>query len=478
MPQENIALMAHLLRRAGFGANRDELEGYTVKGYEATVEELLHPELAPPDLDDGDLLRRYHVDQNSFAAVGPAQAGWLYRMINTTRPLEEKIALFWHGAFATGWSKLQQTQSLVNQVGMFRRFGLGSFRDLLLQVSMDPAMLFWLDNTDNRKDAVNENYGRELLELFSMGVGNYSEDDVRQASRAFTGWTVGDAAIHAFRIQGALIGPYGYGDWDFEYRRDDHDDDEKTFLAETRAFNGRDIIDSICRQPATAGFVARHLYNYFVADEPQVSAWETVPPREPEAIRTLMDAFVSSEYDIRSVLRVLFNSNFFKNARFTRVKSPAELIAGTVRLAGGHRFPELATEDLAIQCVDMGQALMDPPSVEGWHTGREWIDTANLARRADFAVSQFSDANSPGVRSIIDRVQGRGPTISPQELVEACLELMGPLSASEGTMGELLSHARAADQVRIGPAEKDRPSAERIREMLQLIVSMPEYQMA
>ena len=477
MPQENIALMAHLLRRAGFGANRDELERYAAKGYEATVEELLHPEHAPPGLDDDDLLRRYHVDQNSFAAVGPAQAGWLYRMINTRRPLEEKIALFWHGVFATGWSKLQQTQSLVNQVDMLRRYGLGSFRVLLLQVSMDPAMLFWLDNTDNHKDAVNENYGRELLELFSLGVGNYSEDDVRQASRAFTGWTVRDVAIHAFRIQGALIGPYGYGDWDFEYRQEDHDDVEKTFLGETREFDGQDIIDAICRQPATAMFVARHLYNYFVADEPQVSAWETVPPRDPEAIRTLTDAFVGSEYDMRSVLRVLFNSDFFKESEFARVKSPAELIAGTVRLAGGHRFPELATEDLAIQCTEMGQALMDPPSVEGWHTGKEWINTANLARRADFAVGQFSDARSPGVTSIIDRVQARRSAISPEEMVETCLDLIGPLTVSEGTMAELLAHARAVDDVRVGPPEIDCPSAESITGLLQLIVSTPEYQM-
>ena len=204
MTQENIALLAHLLRRAGFGANRDELESYATKGYEATVEELLHPENAPPALDDEDLFRRYHVERNSDTSITVVRSYWLYRMINTKRPLEEKIALFWHGVFATGWVKVGQTHDMANQVDMFRRYGLGSFRDLLMQVSMDPAMLFWLDNTDNHRDAVNENYGRELLELFSMGVGNYSEDDVRQASRAFTGWTIHDVDFHKFRNTGRL----------------------------------------------------------------------------------------------------------------------------------------------------------------------------------------------------------------------------------------------------------------------------------
>ena len=199
MANPDIALLAHLLRRAGFGATRDELEVYAANGYEATVEELIRPESAPVGLGDDDLIRRYHVEQNSFQVVAPTRAYWLYRMINTKRLLEEKIALFWHGVFATGWTEVQQAMAMINQVEMFRRYGLGSFRELLVQVSMDPAMLSWLDNTNNRRGAVNENYGRELLELFSMGVGNYTEDDVRQASRAFTGWTIRDAAFQAFR---------------------------------------------------------------------------------------------------------------------------------------------------------------------------------------------------------------------------------------------------------------------------------------
>jgi uncharacterized protein (DUF1800 family) len=192
MSQQDLALMAHLFCRAAFGARREELEHYVDKGYAAAVDELLHPEQAPPFEED--LIRRYHVDENSLLLVESAQSYWVYRMINTPRPLEEKLALFWHGIFATGYTKLNQPKAILGQIERFRRCGLGSFRDLLLEVSRDPAMMFWLDNKDNHRHAVNENYGRELLELFSMGVGHYSEDDVRQCSRAFTGWTMQNAA--------------------------------------------------------------------------------------------------------------------------------------------------------------------------------------------------------------------------------------------------------------------------------------------
>ena len=339
MSQNELALMAHLMRRAGFGDTRDELESHIAKGYEATVEELLHPENAPPSIEDEDLVRRYHVDVNSLMLLESCQTYWLYRMINTVRPLEEKLALFWHGVFATGYTKLNHPKAILNQVEMFRRYGLGSFHTLLVRLSRDPAMIFWLDNKDNHKDGVNENYGRELLELFSMGVGNYTEDDVRQASRAFTGWTIRNVPYMASRNARDSVWPYGRLDWQFQYREDDHDDEEKTFLGQTGPFNGQDIIDIICQQPATARFIARHLYNFFVADEPQVPAWQSVPPRDPEAIDILTDAYFKHDYDIRSVLRVLFNSDFFKNAAFAKVKSPTELVVGSARLAGGHRFP-------------------------------------------------------------------------------------------------------------------------------------------
>jgi uncharacterized protein (DUF1800 family) len=168
-------------------------------------------------------------------------------MVNTRWPLEEKIALFWHGVFATGYTKLNHPTAILSQIDMFRRYGLGSFHTLLLQLSKDPAMLFWLDNKDNHKDAVNENYGREILELFSMGVGNYTEVDVRQCSRAFTGWTIRNANLHTARVARDSVWPYGRLDWQFVYRADDHDDGTK--LLGHRGVRRDEIIDIICRQP-------------------------------------------------------------------------------------------------------------------------------------------------------------------------------------------------------------------------------------
>ena len=478
MSNQDIELMAHLMRRVGFGATREELEKYVAKGYEATVEEMLHPENAPPAMDDEDLIRRYHVDENGLLILDSCQTYWIYRMINTNRPLEEKLALFWHGVFATGYTKLNQPKLILKQVDMFRRNGMGSFRDLLVELSKDPAMIFWLDNKDNHRDAVNENFGREILELFSMGVGNYTEEDVRQCSRAFTGWTIRNAAFHTIRTAHDSIWPYGRVDWQYEYLDEDHDGDEKMFLGETGDFDGEDVIDIVCRQPATARFIARHLYNFFVADEPQVPAWETVPPRDPEAIDALVEVYFNSNYDIRSMLRALFKSDFFKSARFARVKSPAEMVAGTARLTGGFMFPEVEDTQLALQTGYMGQTILDPPSVEGWHTGAEWVTTASLVNRVNFAVKQFADEDKPGVRSIINRIEAQGSSMTPEQLVDACLDMIGPLSVSEMTRRELVEHAASAGELGFGENGDNHPSTDRIKEMLQLIVATREYQMA
>ena len=478
MADNDIALIAHLMRRAGFGATREELEGYLRKGYEATVEELLQPEVEAISRDDTFLMRRYHCDVNSMMYVESGQTDWLHRMINSRRPLEEKIGLFWHQVFATSAAKLNQTKLVADQVDMFRRYGLGRFDQLLLQVSRDPAMLYWLDNKDSHRDAPNENYGRELLELFSMGVGNYTETDVREASRAFTGWTIRDSAMHTARVSRCSVWPYGKLDWHFMYRTDDHDGSAKQFLGHTGELGGEDIIDIICRHEATARFISRHLYNFFVADEPQVPAWQTVSPRDPEAIQTLADAFFQHQHDIRSVLRVLFNSDFFKEARFAKVKSPAELVVGTVRMAGGHQLPEVEDIRLAMVTDFMGQALLDPPSVEGWHTGVEWIYTNALVNRVNFASRQLDDVDKPGVRAIIEGVRGRGDYSTPEGLVDSCLDLLGPMLLSEETRREVLDHARELGELSFETDEMARASVQRVKKVLQLIVSTREYQLA
>jgi len=390
-------------------------------------------------------------------------------MVNSKRPLEEKMALFWHHVFATGWTKSEHTPSMVRHIDMLRKNGLANFRTLLLDLSRDPAMLYWLDNNENHSRSINENYGREILELFSMGIGNYTEQDIKECARAFTGWTF-EQAIPLY--------PYGHYDSRFVYNEADHDNGQKTFLGVTGNLNGEDIVNIIAQQEATARFVSRHLYNFFVADEQQVPAWSVTDPNDPEAIKTLMKAFKDSDADIRSVMRVLFNSDFFKAARFTRVKAPVELVAGVIKLAGTHRDvePGLTAFDAATSV--MGQTLMDPPTVEGWHTGKEWIDGGTLTERVNFAVSQVSNVQKPGPASIIGRLQNIGRPLSPEETVDNVLDLVGPLEVQPETRAALVNLASLAGEFRFGTDEEREQSATRIGRLLRLTVATREYQFA
>ena len=465
MADEDIALMAHLMRRAAFGATRDELEARAAKGYEATVEELLNSD-GLEALDRNEMMRYHPWTWRPGTLPGMGAAEWLHDMINTKRPLEEKMALFWHQVFATGVSKVDHYDDVMDMIFKFRENGMGDYRELLLEMARDPAMIYWLDNCDNHAAAVNENWGRELLELFSMGVGNYTEVDVRECSRAFTGWT----------IQPKLPrGPIGRHDWFFEYREEDHDEGEKTFLGETGNLNGDDIIRIICEQPATPQFIARHLYNFFVADEAQVPAWAVTPPMDPEAIDLLADTLVESGYDIRSTLRVLFNADFFKNARFARLKSPTEVVVGTLRLVGGAEFPAPGIGDLSRQPAYMGQDLLNPPSVEGWHTGAEWINSGSLMRRVNFTADLVGDLNRPGIMALVERLKAQAEQQS-DKVVDACLDLMGPLEVYPETRNELTGYINEGGDFAWDTPEEVEASMARVSELLQLIVALREYQ--
>ena len=463
MANQDIELMAHLMRRAGFGATRDELEARVAKGYEATVEELLNPDMVEGS-DRLDFLRYQPGFWKPPTSAGMGGAVWLNDMVNTERVLQEKMVLFWHHVFATGYSKIDHYHEVFKQIDMFRELGMGNYRELLVALAKDPAMIYWLDNCDNHSYAVNENWGRELLELFSMGVGNYTEDDVRECSRAFTGWTITPMIPRQ---------AYGRFDWDFEYQEEDHDDEEKTFLGHTGNFDGEDIIDIVCAHPATARFVARHLYNFFVADEPQVPSWQDTPPNDPEAIDLLAQTFVDSGYEMIPVLRVLFNSDFFKNARFAKIKSPVEVVVGTLRMVGDFEFPAPGIGILTKESAYMGQELMNPPSVEGWHTGAEWINSGSLMKRINFSADMVAKTDRPGIRGIINRLKERGD-LTAEQLVDGCLDLMGPLSVRAENRQELINHVGESGDLRWAEADAE----DRVAEALQLVVSLREYQYA
>ena len=479
MATDDVRLMAHLLRRAGFGATRRELERYESQGYEAAVDELLAP--AEPGRMGDDLVRRYHHEYSGLMGQTGPGATWLYRMISTDNPLQEKMALFWHGLFATGYPKITNGKVMLDQLRMFRRYGLGSFKTLLVELSKDPAMIIWLDNQDNHTGTINENYGRELLELFSLGVGNYTEDDVKECARAFTGWTIGNMEYMKLRAIRDSIWPYGRISWHFRYREEDHDDGEKTFLGETGRFNGEDIIEIICRQEATAKFLARHMYHYFVADEPPVPQWPYTPPRDPAAVDALAQAYFDSGYDITAMLRVLFTSDFFRSQDtwYEKVKSPADLMAGVLRLTGEYRMPERDFVGESQRMTFMGQQLANPPSVEGWHQGTEWVDTGTLVERINFATGHLGRIDAPGVRSMIRGVcsQAEGP-ISPEGLVDACLDQMGARTVSDDTRESLLAFASKRGDLEVGGREPDEEAQRRVAEMLQLVAATTEFQRA
>ena len=226
-------------------------------------------------------------------------------------------------------------------------------------------------------------------------MGHYTEDDVKECARAFTGWTSTSKLAST---------PWGPVPMLFEYKAEDHDPGDKSFLGHTGNFNGGDAIDVILRQPATPRFVARHLYNFFVADEPQVPAWPFEPPRDPSAVETLAGTLVASDYEMKPVLRTLFNSGFFKEATFQKVKSPAEVFAGTLRLVDDMRGPDTRWGEVPPESEYMGQAILDPPSVEGWHTGREWINSGALMNRVNFVADRVRNTELPGVMDIVRRI--------------------------------------------------------------------------
>ena len=289
---------------------------------------------------------------------------WANRMIASPRPLEEKLTLFWHGHFATGQNKVRDYRMMLQQNRMLRANASGTLRDLLVGILKDPGMLVYLDNGENVKSHPNENFGRELLELFSMGVGNYSERDVREAARAFTGWT-NDVLTYKFDTE-------------------QHDFGEKTFLGRTGPLNGEDIIDTILAQPVTGEYMAGKLYRYFVRDE--ISS---------DVKADLGRSFRASGYQIKPLMRrMLLSKDFYSTPSVaTQIKSPVHLVVSTYKKMGLREIPTIP--DFGRMTGGLGQTLFEPPNVAGWAGGRTWITPATLLQRGNL----FRDVMFPDVKS-------------------------------------------------------------------------------
>jgi Protein of unknown function (DUF1800) len=308
---------------------------------------------------------------------------WAECMLLSKQPLQEKMALFWHGHFATGADKVRDYRKMQVQLEMLRAHGTGNFRTLVVGVAQDPAMLVFLDAGRNVKDAPNENFGREVMELFLMGVGNYSEQDVREAARAFTGWIDDDLS--------------------FRFDANKHDERDKTFLGRTGPFGGVDVLDIILAQPVTSVYIATKIYRFFVRDDPT-----------PELQARLGTMLRDSQYELAPFLRTIFLSrDFYSPASMgAQIKGPVELIVSTYRRLGLTALPGIP--DLTSASGALGQVLLNPPTVAGWAQGRAWITPATLIGRGNFAREvmfpdqiDFVDPNldpGPQVREVNTRI--------------------------------------------------------------------------
>ena len=326
---------------------------------------------------------------------------WADRMVASNNPLQEKMALFWHGHYAINESKVRDYRKLLNELELFHEMGTGSFRDLMVAVAQDPAMLSFLDAGVNVKGAPNENFAREIMELFTMGVGNYSETDIREAARAFTGWN--------------------YVDTDFVVNEQQHDDGMKTFLGHNGNFDGIEIIDLIMEQPVTAEYISSKIYRFFVREE--------LSPALGKELGTILR---NADYDVATLLETLFLSKDFYStpSMGSQIKSPVQLAVSTYRKLGLKDAPGVPDFNRATGALS--QSLFRPPTVAGWAGGRSWMTPGLLLERGNFARDVlFPDINfippdringSAEIRSVADRIrQGQDITSATQ-----------PSSMSEG----------------------------------------------
>ena len=461
-PKTTEKEISHLMRRIGFGGSKEEIDQLTNKSYDDAVDFLMDNSDENPVPKD--LLRRYQIDLSDVRSVNSSGAFWMYRLAHSKFPFDDKVALFWHRVFATGQNKLIQGKVMTTQIDMFKKHGLGSFENLLIELSKDPAMIMWLDNQDNHKDNINENYGREILELFSMGVGNYSEEDIKECSRAFTGWTVENMPYMAIKMRNNTARPFGYVAWQFKFDQNDHDFGEKEFLGEKGNFNGEDIVKIICKQKATAKYLARHIYHFFVKDELPVPQWPHEEPVDPDAVNFIMDSYFKNNYNIKETLRDLFKSKYFRNESiyYKRIKSPAELVVNSVRLSGGFEIPSEEVYKATISSGLMGQPLLNPTSVEGWQGGEEWINTGSVIERINFCSDVLGDSKKVLVRKILKR--------NPQkeDLLRISCEELGYFELHESTEKELISYIND-NEFKI--------DEEYVGILIKLIVSSREFQM-
>lgn len=461
---------AHLLRRMGFGGTPDEIGDLARKNRERAVDHLLNFE----DVDNQALEDRLQKNFNpkKFTPREDLQLWWIIRMILTARPFEEKMTLFWHNHFATAVEKVPYPLMYV-QNQLLRTMALERFDTLLLSVATDPAMLVWLDGVTNVLGDPNENFARELQELFTMGISdvvtgdpNYSERDVKEVARAFTGWK--------FKEQGRK--PYK-----FKFFEDagQHDNTVKNVYGQTANFNGEDVIQLICARRSTARFLVKKLFEFFVYPL-------SFSADDKATLDKFAQVYLDNNHSIRSLVRAIFVSDEFfgARARFALVKSPAELIVGTFRMLEASYNPGNLDEgdfELYYQFQRMGFDLLNPFDVSGWKLNLGWLSTATVLERYNFATD-FMSRRDPGKRTLgaaVTADQLRKYTDpSAEKTVQNFLRVLGPLGLDAEGSRALTDYLQTDDDGRrVAWVVNDDTIDERVRGLVFLIMCLPEFQM-
>jgi Protein of unknown function (DUF1800) len=471
---------AHLLNRAGFGGTPEEIEKVMAMGPEQSVDWLMdYPDAGADEEGQNDQPDFSNIDgyPKDFRAIREMMAGktqeerkalqqqlmqanrealmevmkwWINRLAYGKYPLQEKLTLFWHGHFTTSAKDERSASLMFTQNELLRRMSAGNFHEFVRQISRDPAMLDYLNNTQNKKEHPNENYARELMELFTLGIGNYTENDIKNSAKAFTGWT------HD-------------GD-DFVFRENEHDESPKTFMGRTGNFNGDDIIDMILQHPKCASYISSNLWQYFAYEEME------------EGLAESMGLYLrENKWELRPLIRTMLLSKGFYQPRSigSQIKSPVQLVVGTIRLLGLQTPNAL---QLSFALNQMGQVPLQPPNVRGWPGGRMWINTSTIFVRYNTCV-YLAGGTMPGVlgpRGLIGKGQG-SPRTGGNVTGRFNPGAQGGSGSDEivdAWVNRLIQRPIDIDQKKIlQDALGDVPDERALKNMVQLIMSMPEYQL-
>jgi uncharacterized protein (DUF1800 family) len=414
----NNRLAAHLLRRTGFGGTISEIVEAQKAGHQAAIARVFdqtNDESLEEEMKSAARLITGGSDASQLASW------WLLRMIKTPCPFLEKMTLFWHGHFATGADKVRNARAMFRQNQLIRKHALGKFGPFVKNMSSDVAMLVYLDSEENRKTRPNENYARELLELFCLGPGNYSEEDIKEIARCFTGWEIRRGKFHFNEYQ--------------------HDKKTKSFLGASGNFDGNDAVEIVMKQDAASRFIARKLVRFFVFDDADIS---------DKLVAPVAKHLRESEFDIRSTTRIILSSG-------KKIKSPVELAVGFLR------FFDASTNvtQLGNRIAGLGQRPLYPPNVKGWPGGRTWINASTVLARANLISDILKNDKTKFKTGSLQAWLKVHEDFKPKESYDWAEEFLLATPLSEETRKGFSALAKSADPIK----------------SLAMLASLPEFQL-